>query len=126
MTTLTTLSTLLLDLQGLSKLKPVLPFAAGILGFSLIIPLIAKAEVETLVGTCNKHGWILQDETHSVSIGKSHDLIVTDGYETHKGEWTYTNLPGVVKLYYPNTDQTVFIYPECADGESRFGPAYGR
>ena len=123
MTALTALASLLVVLQGLSKLKHVLPFAAGILGLSLIIPSIAKAEITTTVGRCNKHGWIVQEGEYFLSIGKSHDWIVRDENGTLKGGWTYTNLPGVIKLHSPNSNsekETMLYHPKCANGESRF------
>ena len=95
--------------------------AAIALGLSLVSPSTAKAqEIFYEVGICNQHGWIKTTSDGFVSIGKSHDFIVTRGNQRVTGGWTYeTRRPGVVSLHAPNSSVT-HIRAVCPDGGYRF------
>tara|TARA_B100002052_G_scaffold297578_2_gene328609 strand:- start:508 stop:819 length:312 start_codon:yes stop_codon:yes gene_type:complete len=96
--------------------------AALALGLSLVAPSSAKAQqIHDEVGTCNQHGWTKSfPDGDVVSIGKSHDFIITRGSQRVTGGWTYeTRRPGVVSLHAPNSSVT-HLRIMCPGGGYRF------
>ena len=69
------------------------------------------------VGECNQHGWILKQDGAMLSIGKSHDFVISDGDFTARGGWTY-NRDGGIRLHHE--DITVDVSPRCYGGGYRF------
>ena len=70
------------------------------------------------VGTCNEHGWIVSKGEVTISIGKSHDVQMTDGNETYYTGWTHEG-NGTVRIH-QHEGRPLLITPMCPGGGFRF------
>ena len=70
------------------------------------------------VGTCNEHGWLFVKGNSSISIGRSHDVILNDEGQTHHRAWTYVG-DGAVRIH-SHEGRDLMITPMCHGGGYRF------
>ena len=70
------------------------------------------------VGTCNEHGWLFVKGDSSISIGKSHDVILNDEGQTHHRGWTHVG-DGTIRIH-SHVGRDLMITPMCHGGGFRF------
>ena len=100
-------------------------FATKVLTTLFILPISLGGAAEaasyrnfgTAVGECNQHGWIMKENGAMLSIGKSHDFVISDGDFTASGGWTH-NRDGSIRLHHDEI--TVDVSPRCYGGGFRF------
>ena len=107
-------------------MKLITSAAAIALGLSFVTPSTAQTrdEIETVVGTCNEHGWIkTYGDDGYLAIGVSGDFIFkrVAADIAIKGRWTEVRrYVGVVSIPFPSSADPTFISAECPDNQLRF------